>query len=170
MRYSFRYTQIPPPPSPPFPDGQLVFRPYLVAEVVAIATGLSLRCLVWPDSGADHCVFPLTFTKTLVLDPLAMPMHTTGGVGNSANVTYYGDVQIKISGGNSPTISFNAFAGFTAGTDAQGTGLLGQSGFFENFRVMFDCASRVFSPRSGVPTEVAVRPTSAGRATPRSRS
>jgi hypothetical protein len=40
--------------------------------------------------------------------------------------------------------SFKAQAGFTPGMDAQGIGLLGQSGFFETFAVGFDHKAKQF--------------------------
>jgi hypothetical protein len=73
-----------------------------------------------------------------------MPMQLTGGVGSSANVTHYANVEIQIPVTNLPTISFACFAGFTAGMESQGIGLLGQCGFFEKFRVAFDHSSKLF--------------------------
>lgn len=71
-------------------------------------------------------------------------MQMTGGVGSSANVTYYDTVQVTIPllGGNE--LSFSTFAGFTQGMEGQGIGLLGQTGFFENFLVQFDHGAKLF--------------------------
>jgi hypothetical protein len=142
--YTFAYTAIPIQPSTPFPNGQTVYRPYLIADISAPLTGRSVRTLVWPDSGADQCVFPLSFASLLGLDTLNMPMQMTGGVGSAANVTHYADVEVQIPVPNAPTISFGAFAGFTAGLEAQGIGLLGQSGFFERFTVTFNHGGKLF--------------------------
>lgn len=75
-----------------------------------------------------------------------MPMQLTGGVGSSANVTYYAtiEIQLRVSGAPVPMISFKTYAGFTAGMEAQGVGLLGQSGFFENFQTTFDHKNKLF--------------------------
>jgi hypothetical protein len=143
--YSFEYTPIPIPPSPPFPSGQLLYRPYLIASVIFKTTRRDLTCLVWLDSGADQCVFPLSFAIALGMDPLTMPMQMTGGVGNAGNATYYGEIEVQIPLNlDLPPISFPVLAGFTAGLEAQGIGLLGQSGFFERHRVTFDRAKRLF--------------------------
>ena len=74
-----------------------------------------------------------------------MKMQMTGGVGSIANATYYESIDIHIHVTGAPTISFKAHAGFTAGMDAQGIGLLGQSGFFEYFACGFDHKARVFT-------------------------
>jgi hypothetical protein len=138
-KYSFDYIGITIPPSDPFPHGQTVFRPYLIANLTA-GNGKTFRCIVWPDSGADHCVFPVSFAIALGLDPLTMKQQLTGGVGNTGNTTFYADLQIDIE--NGPT--FKTFCGFTPGLEAQGLGLLGQIGFFENFIVSFDHKNRMF--------------------------
>jgi hypothetical protein len=142
--YTFAYTAFQIPASVPFPNGQTVYRPYLVADVKAPATGKSVRAFVWPDSGADQCVFPLSFASLLGLDPLKMPMQMTGGVGSAANVTHYADIEVQIPVTQTASISFSVFAGFTAGLEAQGIGLLGQSGFFEKFQVVFSHSSKTF--------------------------
>lgn len=104
------------------------------------SNGKFITCVVWPDSGADHCVFPASFAQAIGLDLLNMKSHLTSGVGSTGNVTYYDLVEIDLGNG----IKFNTMVGFTAGMEAQGIGLLGQVGFFENFQVSFDHKNRVF--------------------------
>lgn len=70
-----------------------------------------------------------------------MPMQLTGGVG-STNVTSYADVEIHILA--TPPFAFPVYAGFTPGMNQQGIGLLGQSGFFDKFRVGFDHKAKLF--------------------------
>lgn len=76
-------------------------------------------------------------------------MQMTGGVGSVANATYYETIAVRIPitdpQGNAVTIEFQTLAGFTAGMDAQGIGLLGQLGFFETFQVLFNHRAKVFS-------------------------
>ena len=99
-----------------------------------------MKCIAWPDSGADHCVFPLSFAGALGFDPLKMEMQFTGGVGSPANPTYYETIEIDLGSG----LTFTTSAGFTAALKAPGCGLLGQSGFLENFQVTFDHKTRTF--------------------------
>lgn len=92
-----------------------------------------LRVAVCLDSGADHCVFPAAFATALGVDLLKLKKHLTGGVGSSANPTYYTDLEISLGRG----IQFKSYVGFTPAMDAHGMGLLGQSGFFDYYNVHF---------------------------------
>lgn len=119
-------------PTEPFPNGQIAFRPLALATLRA-ATGKTLRCVVLLDSGADSCVFPTSFASVLGLDILKMKKQLTGGVGTSANQTYYDSLEIDLGSG----IQFKSYVGFIPGLDGQGIGLLGQSGFFSYYNVCF---------------------------------
>lgn len=105
----------------------------MVAAIAVPGSSKGLRVLVLLDSGADHCVFPATFAAALGIDLLALKKHMTGGVGSSANPTYYTDLQIFLG----PGLSFKSYVGFTPAMDAQGIGLLGQHGFFNYYNVHF---------------------------------
>lgn len=151
-RHTFQYSKFDLPASPPYPNGQTVYRPLMIAKLTG-STGQQFTCLVWPDSGADACVFPLSFATAMGLDVLQMPQNQTGGVGNTGNTTHYADLTIEImtatqdNAGNwtfNTLFSFIAYAGFTPGLEAQGWGLLGQVGFFERFQVTFDHTGRAF--------------------------
>jgi hypothetical protein len=100
--------------------------------------------MVLPDSGADACLFPLSLAILLKLDVLKLPKALTGGVGSQANVTYYDTIAIDLGSG----IAFTAYSGFTNGVDSIGLGLLGQAGFFEQFRVEFQHKQKVFTIES----------------------
>jgi len=112
----------------------------MVATITA-SNGNSFRCLVWPDTGADCCLFPLSIAIALKIDVLSLPQHLTGGVGSQSNMTYYDTVTIDLGNG----IAFSAYTGFTQGMDAQGWGLLGQQDFFSGFHVEFKHALRHFT-------------------------
>jgi hypothetical protein len=99
-----------------------------------------MRCVVCLDSGADSCVFPALFATALGIDLLTLKRNVTGGVGSSGNVTYYTDLEISLGSG----IQFKSNVGFTAALDAQGMGLLGQTGFFEFYNVTFLQKQRKF--------------------------
>jgi hypothetical protein len=133
---SFQYSALELPPTPPFPNGQTVFRPLMEAHVIG-PSGKFQTCFVCLDTGADQCIFPLSFASLVGLDPLQMPMQFTGGCGSTANTTYYGMVEIQLRFAGVPGVpmfAFKTYAGFTPGMDNQGIGLLGQIGFFENFQ------------------------------------
>ena len=117
----------------------VVRRPLLLAEVSA-PNGLSTRAIVIPDSGSDTCMLPLALAHKLELDLAALPSTLTTGVGSTANLTYYSDLHINIGRG----MSFVAKVGFSHGVDAIGFGLLGQSGFFDQFNVEFRLSEGIF--------------------------
>jgi hypothetical protein len=61
--------------------------------------------------------------------------------------TYYANVTLRIGFGvptNQRVVEHTIFAGFTQGMDQQGVGLLGQSGFFDHFKVAFDRTASLF--------------------------
>ena len=128
----FPYRPVPIGPTEPFPNGQIALRPMVIANLTA-DTGRNLRCIVLLDSGADSCVFPTSFASVLGLDILRMKRQLTGGVGTSANQTYYDFLDIDLGSG----IRFRSYVGFIPGLDAQGMGLLGQDGFFSYYNVSF---------------------------------
>ena len=141
--YSFDYTPVPLPASDPFPQGQVVFRPYLDASIVS-PHGFSFYA--WIDSGADNCVFPISFAQRLGLDLGNMKRNTASGIGNSANLCFYGEVTVKIhiSPLAGPSLTFKTYAAFTSGLEGRGYALFGQSGFFESFQAHFDYSRKVF--------------------------
>jgi hypothetical protein len=138
-KVAYPFTKLSIPPNDPYPKGQIAYRPLALATLTA-PNGESLRCVVWLDTGADACVFPLVMAIALKLDVLSLPKGTTGGVGTATNVTYYADITIDIGNG----ISFPAYAGFTEGMNIHGIGLLGQAGFFSMYDVTFSHKKSVF--------------------------
>jgi hypothetical protein len=118
----------------------VAYRPFALATITG-STGSHVRCFVCLDTGADACVFPLSFAKLLGLDILKMPRQMTGGVGSVANSTYYDTLTIDLG----PGLRFQTLAGFLDGLEAQGIGLLGQSGFFEFYNVAFSHKQKKFT-------------------------
>jgi len=137
-RQSFPYSEIPIPPSEPFPNGQTVRRPLLRVKLRA-NTGTRLSCTVCVDSGADQCIFPLSYALSLGLNPTTMTQQLTSGLGSEGNVTFYEEIEIAV--GKRVAL---ARAGFTEGLEIIGLGLLGQTGFFDQFTVTFDHRAGVF--------------------------
>ena len=70
------------PPTAPYPNGTVAHRPFALATIMA-SSGTQQRCLVCLDSGADQCVFPLSFAKLLGLDVLTMPNSQSPGTSAS---------------------------------------------------------------------------------------
>jgi len=132
--YSSFYT----PPDAPFPNGHIALRPIL--RVTLRNGNKAVPCYAVVDSGADHCIFPLSFALALDLNPLGRPCGTIGGVGNPSNPIYFWDIMLDLE----PTLQINAYVGFTEGLEAQGVGLLGQCGFFDRVNVRFNHREKLF--------------------------
>jgi hypothetical protein len=93
------------------------------------------------DSGADCCLFPLYLLRKLRLNAENMPLEHSSGVGDARVPMRFAHLTIEIPG----FARFPARVGFTAGLDAWSLGVLGQIGFFENFRVFFDYSAGYFN-------------------------
>src|SRR5438477_13052937 len=85
-----------------------------------------LSCLSIIDSGADHCVFPLSFALQLGFDPLGIAPTMTNGVGDGGVPMYYWTVTIDLG-----PVKIDVLAGFTEDMNSKGIGLLGQFGFVD---------------------------------------
>jgi hypothetical protein len=138
-KVAFPYLKLPIPPNDPYPQGQVVSRPWVLATLTA-SNGQSLRCIVCLDTGADASLFPLAIAIALKLDVLSLPKAMTGGVGSSTNITYYANLTIDLGNG----ICFEAYTGFTEGMNSLGIGLLGQADFFSVYDVAFSQKSNQF--------------------------
>jgi hypothetical protein len=138
-KVAYPFLKFPIPANDPYPQGQVVCRPWAPATLTA-QNGESLRCYVCLDTGADACLFPLALAIALKLDVLSLPKAMTGGVGTTSNITYYANVTIDIGNG----ILFPAYAGFTEAMNSQGIGLLGQADFFSVYDVAFSQKQNAF--------------------------
>ena len=78
--------------------------------------------------------------QILGIDPLITPVDPTAGVGSSNVPTHFASVTLDFT-----AIQIPVYAGFTTGMEQHGIGILGQSGFFEHFKVTFDYKSKIFT-------------------------
>jgi hypothetical protein len=78
--------------------------------------------------------------QPLGLDPLTSPVNPTAGVGSSNVLTHFANVTLDFT-----AVQIAVYVGFTTGMDQHGMGLLGQAGFFENFKVTFDYKKKIFT-------------------------
>lgn len=130
--YPFPYTLFPTGPTPGFPKGRIAPRPLL--KLTIKNREQSLNCYGLVDSGADYCCFPLSFAAAMGLDPLAATLDGAAGLGSYNVPTYFREIGIDLQG----IAQFRAYVGFTTGLENWGFGLLGQTGFFDRFKVTFD--------------------------------
>lgn len=145
--HQIKYSVFNCPADPSFPNGHIGKRPLLRLDLV---NGTARQtCYAIADSGADHCTFPLSFALQPGFDPLTRVASNTAGVGNGAVPTFYWPVIIDFPG----VISFEVYAGFTSGLENVGLGLLGQAGFFDKFKVVFDHTAGLFHVETPAPAQ-----------------
>jgi aspartyl protease len=86
------------------------------------------------DSGASRCIFHSSLGKAIGLDVAKGEVEETVGVSGLPTVTYLHDVSLYVA---NQIIKIRA--GFTDQLPL--SGLLGRSGFFEHFKIIFDPSS-----------------------------
>jgi hypothetical protein len=142
--YPFNYTEIPIGPCPAFPDGRKLYRPALTAKVASPSGACSELCIVGVDSGADYCTFPESLAARIGIDLSNAPT-TPGLLSTRDSINQFAEVQITIPlDDKTPALSFSVLGCFSKAMDDCDTAVLGNCGFFDTFRVLFDHRARYF--------------------------
>lgn len=89
-----------------------------------------VRCLV--DSGAIDTLFPIAFAEVLDIDVLSGKRKVYFGIGGHSAVGYLHECHIQVQGFSNWVRLNIAFV------DTIRIPILGQSGFFENYQVIFE--------------------------------
>jgi len=116
---------------PAFPDLKKIYRPIIR---ISIKYQSELDLLAYLDSGSDFCLFPAEVGELIGIDSKSGIASSVTGVGGQECPVYYHSVEIAI-GGHKKKIK----AGFGEFITIP---LLGQIGFFDNFKVKFDFAKK----------------------------
>lgn len=125
------YRVFPAEPLEAFPNRHFVIRPVVDIRLLWKNKATHYRVLI--DSGADYCIF-----HSDVAEPLALPVRlgkkiTFYGTGGLPQIAYFHNVQIEIGGW-----PMDLCCGFSYDMQSLPYGLLGQTGFFDRFKVEFD--------------------------------
>lgn len=126
----FPYQEHPRQPSEAFPDTTSRIVPFIPVTIIYKQKPITIDALV--DSGADNCIFPGMLGVALGIDVHNGPKQLISGLGARIIEARFHNVLLRV--GN---VEIKVYAGFTFDTIGT-TGLLGQRGFFDNFRVVFD--------------------------------
>jgi hypothetical protein len=117
------------------PNG--ITRPLLEVRVFYPPTRKKLKFLALVDSGADLCVAPGSIGKALGIDvPCGVPRTFDGVFGPP--VTGFTHCVVLDVGGYGITAKMTFFESKTNYL------VLGQYGFFDSFKVLFDCSKQIF--------------------------
>jgi hypothetical protein len=114
------------------PKRDWIKRPKLQVKLFNGSQSIDLICLV--DSGADDCMFHSSIGDVLGIDLKSGPLKRFGGIAEGIIVDcYLHPIELQIYGFSERIPVVAAFS------DQVGAGgLLGQSGFFENYKVDFE--------------------------------
>ena len=126
----FPYQEHPRQPSDAFPNVTSRLVPFIPVTVIYHGKSITIDALV--DSGADNCIFPGFLGVALGVEVHEGPKQLISGLGARVIEARFHYVQLKVR-----NVEIEVYAGFTFDTIGT-TGLLGQRGFFDNFKVVFD--------------------------------
>jgi hypothetical protein len=126
-----------------FPNGRAAYRPILPVSLSAGDRHFSCKAIV--DSGADYCTFPGAFMNALGIEKLAKPDPNFRGPTGAGHI-WFCEVTIDLEF----AAPYSVYASFSDGLNDWfindvGVGLLGQVGFFDQFKVAFDWTSKCFA-------------------------
>lgn len=122
----FRYKKI---PSDVDPAGYST-QPYIQVSIRYKSKALNLRALI--DSGAADCLFHRSVGMALGIDIESGETKTYTGIANQSVVGYVHSVSLQVQG-------ISEWVPIEAGfINADLVSLLGQSGFFDNFQIVFE--------------------------------
>ena len=121
-----------------FPRGQTAFRPLLTATLrIGSLSTTPFQGLV--DSGADYCIFPAIFAKSIGLDYESLPKAEARGLGEDQGMRF-ATVTLDVA----KLGAWEIYAGFSELWKEDRIGMFGQLGFFDRFKITFDASRKIF--------------------------
>ncbi len=127
----FKYSRIP-LPGPSSALGSVLFKP--IIPIIISHRERAIRYGALLDSGADFCMFDGLVGEYLGIDVRSGARERFGGVEEGAGLeAYFHPVTLKLG-----TLHREVTVGFSYDIANHGFAVLGQIGFFDGFRVLFD--------------------------------
>lgn len=125
------YKSFPASPLEPFPNRQFVHRP--VVDIFLTFDKKSVEYGALIDSGADFCIFHTEMAEILGIPVAKGRKITFYGTGGTPQTAYFHNVEIEIGGW-----PMELYCGFSYDMKSLPYGILGQTGFFDQFKIEFD--------------------------------
>lgn len=112
--------------------GHSILKPIIPIKILVGGKELEYAALI--DSGADFCIFDAEIGEYLGLKVKEGVKINFGGIQDRGGaVAFSHEVNLNIGGWN-----YKAVVGFSYDIAGHGFGILGQKGFFDTFRIIFD--------------------------------
>ncbi len=118
-------------PCPAFPNTTTTLRPVILITLEYQGQKRNYRALI--DSGADFTIFHSLIGELLGIDIESGKEAYFGGVGGSGMRAYFHTITAQVG-----EHSYRLYCGFSQDIPADGYGILGQVGFFDQFKVTLD--------------------------------
>lgn len=129
------YKTFPAKPIEPFPNRTSVTRP--VVDILLLFDKKSVKYSALIDSGADYCIFHAEMADLLGLEVKKGEKLTFFGTSGEPQIAYFHTVQIELAGW-----SMELYCGFSYDMQSLPYGILGQTGFFDRFKLEFDYVNK----------------------------
>ncbi len=135
----FPYLKFNANPCPAFPERNSCYRPIIPVHLCSIDLSKRVQYYTLLDTGADFNLFHSDLAEIVGINDFRKGnMQVIFGIEGEGIKTYFQDIIIEIGGWK-----FRAYSGFTdfdgkKGKDKMPYGILGQKGFFDLFKVIFD--------------------------------
>ena len=128
----FKYKKFRIPPTLAFPKRKHLLRPIIPVQISYKDLTIGYEALL--DSGADLCIFHAEIGEFLNIPVKKGKKEPFGGIVGPREVAYIHEVDIGIGGNWFSSIP----VAFSYSVAPYGYGILGQHGFFDIFKVIFD--------------------------------
>lgn len=125
------YQVFPAKPTEAFPLRVNVNRP--VIDIRLLWNNQTIKYRVLIDSGADFCIFHSDVADILGIPVTKGKKLTFYGTSGTPQTAYFHQIMIEIGGW-----SMDLYCGFSYEMKSLPYGLLGQTGFFDSFKIEFD--------------------------------
>jgi hypothetical protein len=137
---SIPYSPFPIPPSNKLdPKQSSLFRPVVELKLKS-KDGKEISYSALIDSGADYCLFHGIIGEQIGLNVKKGKPLNFYGTGGRTQTAYFHEIMFSIEGTEITTM-----VGFSYGLESLNVGLLGQTGFFNKFKIEFDLQKRIIT-------------------------
>lgn len=131
MKFSYKTIEL-----PPGERREFLLRPIIPIYLFYRKSFLHMEALL--DSGADFCIFHKEIADALGVNWKQGAPHHFIGITGEKGIMYFHHLKIKVG-----SWMRSIPCAFSENLSEESYGILGQEGFFENFKISFDCGKEI---------------------------